>query len=371
MTATANGTGQQFSNVILSSYTASTDMTVFLNGILLENNSYTLSGGTLTVNEYVNTGDNIDVITQFAVGNVLNITSGYGDSNVAAYLPTYSGNLNASYITSNGMTIDGNVIITGNANVQGNLTYNNITNLTTSNLVLGLGNNQTGINVTGGGIVVGNTAEAALLYNFATQSWVSNIAITSNANVNGTNVNASGAVVAGGNIVTTANVAGNYFIGNGSLLTGITGLATLAGNLSGNLLANGFFVNNLTELTVAGNISGNTNGFAIGYRDIPQVVLSGNAVLSQSDAGKHYYSTLATVNTITIPNNSTVAWTVGTTITIVNRGTGNITLAAQSPVSLYLAGNSTAANRTLTTYGMASIMNVGANVWMINGTGIV
>jgi hypothetical protein len=131
---------------------------------------------------------------------VLNITSGYGNSNVATFLTTYTGNLNAGHITGNSMTINGNVIINGNANVQGNLTYNNITNLTTSNLVLGLGNNQTGTNVTGGGIVVGNTAEAALLYNFSTQSWVSNIAITSNANVNGTNFNATGNVVATGNV---------------------------------------------------------------------------------------------------------------------------------------------------------------------------
>jgi hypothetical protein len=108
------------------------------------------------------------------------------------------------------MTIDGNVIITGNANVQGNLTYNNITNLTTSNLILGLGNNQVGVNVTGGGIVVGNTAEATLLYNFSTQSWVSNIAFTSNANVAGTNFNALGNVNATGNISAAGNVsAGN------------------------------------------------------------------------------------------------------------------------------------------------------------------
>jgi hypothetical protein len=39
-------------------------------------------------------------------------------------------------------------------------------------------------------------------------------------------------------------------------------------------------------------------------------------------------------------------------------------------VSLYLAGNSTAGNRTISTYGMASLLNVAANVWMINGTGV-
>jgi hypothetical protein len=61
---------------------------------------------------------------------------------------------------------------------------------------------------------------------------------------------------------------------------------------------------------------------------------------------------------------------VGTAITIVNRGSGNITVAQGSGVSLYLAGNSTAANRTISTYGMATLLNVAANVWMINGTGV-
>jgi hypothetical protein len=73
---------------------------------------------------------------------------------------------------------------------------------------------------------------------------------------------------------------------------------------------------------------------------------------------------------LTIANNTSVSWTVGTAITVVNRGSGNITIAQGSGVSLYLAGNSTAANRTVTTYGMATLLNVAANVWMINGTGV-
>jgi hypothetical protein len=61
---------------------------------------------------------------------------------------------------------------------------------------------------------------------------------------------------------------------------------------------------------------------------------------------------------------------VGTAITVVNRGSGNITVAQGTGVSLYLAGNSSAANRTVSTYGMATLINLEANVWMINGTGL-
>ena len=280
MTAVADGTGQNFSNVILSNYTANTDMTVFLNGVLLENTFYTLAGDTLTVNAHVNTGDTVDVTTQFAVGNVLNITSGYGNSNVAAFFDNFAGDIipavdnaytlgnstnqwkdlwlsgNTLYMTqvplsmsagniltvdganvvtstpggnvnlagninAGGMTINGNAIITGNANIQGNLTYNNITNLTTSNLILGLGNNQSGINVTGGGVVIGDTAEAQWLYNEPDQTWDSNLGITA-----------------------TGNITASYFIGNGSQLTG---LPASYGNANvTNLLSSGAVSSNVT-----------------------------------------------------------------------------------------------------------------------------
>jgi hypothetical protein len=237
------------------------------------------------------------------------------------------------------------------------------------------------------------------------------------------NITASGNLIANVGITTVGNVTGNYFIGNGSLLTGLsvssnygnsnvanflaaygsntivtTGNIT-AGNFIGNIsitgnvqgttpnvtliagsynyvfdnagnatLANGTTAVN--NLSATGNITGNTGGYALGYRDIPQVAFTGNATLSATDGGKHYYSTLSTGNTLTIANNSSVSWTIGTAITVVNRGTGNITIAQGTGVSLYLAGNSTAANRTVSSYGMASLLNVAANVWMINGTGI-
>jgi hypothetical protein len=56
----------------------------------------------------------------------------------------------AGNVNANTLFISGNAVIVGNANIQGTLTYNDITNLTTDNLVLGLGNNQVGIDVTGG-----------------------------------------------------------------------------------------------------------------------------------------------------------------------------------------------------------------------------
>ena len=122
-------------------------------------------------------------------------------------------------------------------------------------------------------------------------------------------------------------------------------------------------------LNVTGNITGNTNGFTIGYLNIPQVAAA-NATLALTDAGKHYYSTTAGNLTLTVPLNSSVAFATGTAVSIVVQAAGNILVNAASGVTLYMAGNSTAANRAVGGYGMATLMKVGTDTWFINGTGV-
>jgi len=122
-------------------------------------------------------------------------------------------------------------------------------------------------------------------------------------------------------------------------------------------------------LNVTGNITGNTNGFAIGYLNIPQVAAS-NTTIALSDAGKHYYSTSSGNFTLTIPNNATTTFATGTAISIVVQATGNVLVNAASGVTLYMAGNSTAANRVVSNYGMATLMKVNSDTWMISGTGV-
>ena len=73
---------------------------------------------------------------------------------------------------------------------------------------------------------------------------------------------------------------------------------------------------------------------------------------------------------LTIANNASQSFQVGAAITIVNQGTGNITVAQGSGVTLYLAGNATSGNRTVATFGMATVMKVATNTWFINGTGV-
>jgi len=127
------------------------------------------------------------------------------------------------------------------------------------------------------------------------------------------------------------------------------------------------------NLSITGNLSANVSGFSIGYRDLPQITAS-NVTLALSDASKHFYANTSSPTTITVPSNANVAFPIGTTIVIVNRGAGNITIqnqAAGAPF-LYLAGNATTTtSRTLTQYGMATLLKTETNLWFVNGTGVV
>ena len=166
-------------------------------------------------------------------------------------------------------------------------------------------------------------------------------------------------------VVGTATV-GN--LGTGGFITANTVNAVTGITTGGTVSANGTITGG--NLSTTGNISGNTNGFTIGYLNIPQVAAS-NATLGLTDAGKHYYSTSAGNFTLTIPTNATVAFATGTAISIVVQSLGNVLVNAASGVTLYMAGNSTAANRTVGGYAMATLMKVGTDTWMINGTGVV
>jgi hypothetical protein len=215
-----------------------------------------------------------------------------------------------------------------------------------------------------------------------------NTVVASNVYVNGnvlanygtlTSLNTTGNILATG-----LSVFGNTRIGSlatpGALHTiignvDVSGAGTEYFNIGGNILA---VQASFGSINTTGNISasvanfgaGNVAGFAIGYRDVPQVTVA-NLTLIASDAGKHYYGANTNPTTITIPTNANVAFGNGTAISIVNQGTGNITVANAAGVLLYLAGNSTAGSRTLTSYGMATLIKVQVNTWFINGTGVV
>jgi len=176
--------------------------------------------------------------------------------------------------------------------------------------------------------------------------------ITTNGLTNYSNVNASALI--------TTNGLTNYSNVNASALITTNGLTNYS-----NVNASAYLAGNIT----VGNIAGKTSGFTLGYLEMPQVA-SGNVTLALSDSGKHFYNTTASPQTITVPSFANVAFGNGTVISIANQSTSSISVALQSDVILYLAGNATSASRTITSYGVATLLKVNTNTWFINGSGV-
>lgn len=99
-------------------------------------------------------------------------------------------------------------------------------------------------------------------------------------------------------------------------------------------------------------------------RDIPQNVQNANYTFVLADRGKHVIKTNTTAYAWTIPPNSSVAYPVGTAITVIHDSTaGNITLTRGSGVAL-LSGT-TDANVTLTAGQARTLLKVGTDRWRL------
>jgi hypothetical protein len=90
------GTGQQFTDPVLDNYVNNSDITLFVNGQLLEFQNYTLAGNTITIDTFLPPNSNVDIIRQFVSEANVN----YSNANVAAYLPIYGGDILADVVTT-------------------------------------------------------------------------------------------------------------------------------------------------------------------------------------------------------------------------------------------------------------------------------
>lgn len=107
-----------------------------------------------------------------------------------------------------------------------------------------------------------------------------------------------------------------------------------------------------------------------GYRGCPLNLQNSNYTLVLDDAGKMVQHTSGSAITWTIPLNSSIAFPIGTTIILVNLGSGVVTLAPASGVTLQIAGTTTTGNRSLNQWTKASMLLVATNQWLISGAGV-
>jgi hypothetical protein len=74
----------------------------------------------------------------------------------------------------------------------------------------------------------------------------------------------------------------------------------------------------------------------------------------------------ASASTLTIPTNASVAFPVGTAITVLNKGAGAVTISGAGGVTVASAG-ATSASPVLNQYKSAVLIQVAANSWYVVG----
>lgn len=161
-----------------------------------------------------------------------------------------------------------------------------------------------------------------------------------------------------------------------------SGVQTEAFRLSsaGNLLVGGTTdTGEKLQITGNGTVSGTltatklvTNGYTAGYLEIPQNSQSANYTFVLGDAGKHIYHPSAdtTARTFTIPANASVAYPIGTAITICNDSSAGVLTLAITTDTLVWLPTGTTGSRTLAANGQATILKVTATRWQITGVGL-
>ena len=171
------------------------------------------------------------------ISNIV-VTTSYGNSNVSSYLEN---------LTSN-------VSTTGNITADGNITGGNIL---TGEQVIANGEIQSGTGLfTGGDLSVNGSSDLA-------------------------NVNVSG------NLSTTGNITGNYFIGDGSQLTGISGVPIANSSTPGIVaLGNGFTVNGSNQVSTSSlystNLTQPTQHYALQLDTNGVVILPDQSIINGS-----------------------------------------------------------------------------------------
>lgn len=102
---------------------------------------------------------------------------------------------------------------------------------------------------------------------------------------------------------------------------------------------------------------------SIGFRGLPQLTKTASYTLALTDAGKHVS---ITTGGIIIPANASIAFPIGTIVTIYNNSGSTQTLSITTD-TLRWAGTASTGSRTIAAYGLATVMKVDTAVWAASG----
>ena len=183
-------------------------------------------------------------------------------------------------------------------------------------------------------------------------------------NVVNADINASAAIayskLALSNSITNADINASAAIADSKLDT-----ISTAGKVSGGAITSGTIggstaINTTGTITTSGVITDGTGNI----RRIPQNAQTASYTLVASDVGKHIS---ITTGGVTVPAS---VFSIGDNVTIFNNSTSNQTITQGGGVTLRSGGSTATGNRTLAGYGVATVLCVAADVFVITGTGL-
>ena len=119
-------------------------------------------------------------------------------------------------------------------------------------------------------------------------------------------------------------------------------------------------VNINTDLNVSGVVSDSAGSL----RNLPQVSKSSAYTLIASDTGKHVSISSGGVTV------ASGVFSIGDVVTIYNNSSSSQTITQGTSVTLRQAGTSNTGNRSLASYGVATLMCVASNTFVISGVGL-
>ena len=263
------------------------------------------------------------------------------------------------------------------------LDSNFATAITLGNASLYLGNTTTSVgNLTLANVTISNVATTF------PNSFLSNSAVTignTSVSLGSTQTTFGNVVLQNANITSVAATFPNSYLANSTATLGnatitLGSTTTSVGNLTlNNVTISGGTENGVSYTNVSitsGNITGTVSNATsdsvnvVGFMGIPQNSQNGNYGLVLADAGKHiYHPSGQAAATYTIPANSNIAYTVGTSITFINGSANNVSIAITTD-TMTLANSATTGTRTLTANGVATCVKVTSTSWLISGAGL-
>jgi hypothetical protein len=297
----------------------------------------------VNVNEYVGATGNISFLGNLLPGssNVINYSLGLPGQ---PWSNIYVSTLNVATFTGTDLSITGTLtsntlVVSNNATVNGNLTVLGTTTTINSNIIvtndknIELANNiSTLINLDGAGLLAGNAANTHVTnwtYNYAANAWSTNVGVSA-----------------------VGNVAGSYFIGNGSQLTGIVtnysnaNVISLLSSNSNSIISTTADIGTTAVLSGASLAVGNIN--AIGTITAPDIIVSNNT---------------GGTGSITATGNIQGNYIIGNGSTLTNITGANVTGTVANATFATSAGTvTTNAQPNITSVGNLTTLTVTGNV---------